>query len=104
MTQDKAPEWAIREAMRITLVPNATHPSNVRAALALSRAYDRGQESMRERAAGVVESKAVEYERETYMSSGNSIADRQLSRAISVRLMGSVAAIRSLPIEQEGEQ
>lgn len=50
MTQDKAPEWAIREAEALTGKVTSYSRQVGAIALALSKGYERGQESMRERA------------------------------------------------------
>lgn len=122
MTQDKAPEWALKEAETIDIAYR-TPVSNVRQdiALALSQAYERGQESMRERAAKAAERDAdwTAFRRrnsvnwkgeETNMFAAPPDPDDTMPNDANVFaygigiLAGEVIAstIRSLPIEQEG--
>lgn len=86
MTQDKAPEWAMKEGQRLANEVGAglSIGAGSAIALALSQAYERGQESMRERA-------AAECARLLVSADTTSGADDHIAKAI-----------RSLPIEQEG--
>ena len=88
MTQGKAPEWAIEQAASINLVLPYMHVQQ-EIALAISQAYEWGQESMRERAAGVSDKRAK--------------MAAQVNQAAAVALLIALPdAIRSLPIEQGG--
>lgn len=84
MTQGKAPEWATEQAAAL-MPEGAPYALTWTVGLALSQAYERGQESMRERAASVTETRSHD--------------DDSLDYQVRVQ---AATAIRSLPIEQEG--
>lgn len=95
MTQDKAPEWAEAKADKLLGFGWGKEMQGIRQtmhrdiAIALSQAYERGQESMRERAAGVSDKRAK--------------MAAQVNHAAAVALLIALPdAIRSLPTEQEG--
>lgn len=104
MTQDKAPVWAEKEAGTLALDyvdwlgrdkvdRDAEHVLTSIVALALSQAYERGQESMRERAALHARAAFDDRPRRDAMDWNDGFDDGTKAAA---------QAIRSLPIEQEG--
>lgn len=120
MTQDKAPEWALKAAQRLVYSAGdavalastqVTSPGQLAdfiirmMAPALSQAHKRGQESMRERAAAWHDG-FNEHELKlaaSYLKAGLPFDAEAHGRKAEVH-NNAASFIRSLPIEQEGRK
>lgn len=100
MTQDKANLISIiadiREKSGVGAKPMLGDLADA-IALALSQAYERGQVDMRERAAGHIDRQA-----EAFLNRASGLEYDALEKHTADVLYFNSAAIRSLPIEQEG--
>lgn len=119
MTQDKAPDWAVKKAGTLALDyvdwlgrdkvdGDAEHVLTNVVSLALIQAYERGQESMRERAAVAADEReaicadavAKIEAGELYVGIATAKATEECARLEAAHI---ARLIRSLPIEQDSE-